>query len=163
MRTWKNLLYFDAMPGRYRPIEDWLSEMNAAEVARIVCLAPQDGIVRRSTTYHLWRKSRTEYEITDVPILDYGVPDAAGTERFRREAVRVAQDIQSGRRVFIHCGAGIGRTGTFACAVLIASGYEANNAMREISPTGSHPETQMQVEPVEALPAEPESQEPRGG
>jgi len=156
MRTWKNLLYFGAMPGRYRPIEDWLSEMEAAGVARVVCLAPQDEIAKRSMQYHLWRKSQTEYEITDVPIPDYGVPDAAGTDLFWREAVRVADDIEKGRRVFVHCGAGIGRTGTFACAVLVAAGYEANNAMREIREVGSQPETRRQTALVKSLPLKQE-------
>ena len=156
MRTWKNLLYFDAMPGRYRRLENWLSEMEAAGVARVVCLAPQDEIVRRSTQYHLWRKSQTEYEISDVPIPDYGVPDAAGTERFWREAVWVAGDIKKGRRVFVHCGAGIGRIGTFACAVLVAAGYKADNAVREISEVGSQPETRRQTALVKSLPLKQE-------
>jgi protein-tyrosine phosphatase len=152
MRTWKNLLYFDAMPGRHRPIENWLSEMKAAGVNRIVCLTPQGEIVKRSTAYHLWRQTQTEYEVTDVPIPDYGVPDAAGTEVLWREAARVARDIERGKRVFIHCGAGIGRTGTFASAVLAVAGFGATEAMQEIKATGSRPETSEQVELVHSSP-----------
>lgn len=146
MRKWKNQLYFGAMPGRYQSIEEWLSEMKANAVTRVVCLAPPKEIQLRSPAYRLWRQHQTEYEVTDVPIPDYGVPDEDGTEFFWRAAARVARDIENGRRVFIHCGAGIGRTGTFASAVLVSAGYEPAFAIREITAVGSYPETPRQTE-----------------
>ncbi len=66
--------------------------------------------------------------------------------RFWEEAARVAEQTRNGTRVFIHCGAGVGRTGTFASAVLMALGYDVEDAIREIAPLGSSPETSRQRE-----------------
>lgn len=66
--------------------------------------------------------------------------------RVWEEAARVAQDTRDNRRVFIHCGGGVGRTGTFATAVLMSLGYDVEDAIREIAPLGSSPETPRQRE-----------------
>lgn len=144
MRTWNDLLYFDAMPGRYGSIETWLVEMKENAIDRVVCLAPADEIRQKSPPYHLWRQHQTEYEITDVPVPDYGVPVDEAAQRFWEETVHTAQDVREQRKVFVHCGAGIGRTGTFAAGVLLAMGYEPASAIQEISAAGSQPETSRQ-------------------
>ncbi|MEX2443140.1 MAG: hypothetical protein WD492_06030 [Alkalispirochaeta sp.] len=46
----------------------------------------------------------------------------------------------------VHCGAGVGRTGTFADAVLMSLGYTYNDAYEEINAAGSHPEMPAQRE-----------------
>ena len=51
-----------------------------------------------------------------IPLRDGQAPDTTQVEQFLT-AVR-----QSGGRVFVHCGAGVGRTGTMAAAWLVASG-----------------------------------------
>lgn len=146
MRNWNEKMFFGAMPGRYDGIETWLEELRRHSIARIVCLAPASEISRRSPAYHLWRAQQSDYEVTDVPVPDYGVPEDDDAARFWSEAERVAREIGDGKRVFIHCGGGIGRTGTFAAAVLISMGYEPAQAIREVEPTGSSPETARQRE-----------------
>jgi protein-tyrosine phosphatase len=49
----------------------------------------------------------------------------------------------------IHCGAGIGRTGTLAACVLLALGEPLAKAEQAVSAAGSHPETTAQRALVE--------------
>lgn len=79
------------------------------------------------------RRNRTEKQYHCLPILDAGVPQLKPFEEL------VAQVASSGPGVFIHCGAGHGRTGLFAAAVLIARGaaFDRNQAiamMRAVRP-----------------------------
>jgi hypothetical protein len=82
MRTWNEKLYFGAMPGRYEAIETWLAELAEHRIDRIVCLAPQEEITRRSPAYHLWRAKQHDYEITDIPVPDYGIPEGRTADEF---------------------------------------------------------------------------------
>ena len=41
----------------------------------------------------------------------------------------------------IHCGAGVGRTGTFAVCLIIALGASGAEAREAVGLAGSHPET----------------------
>lgn len=144
MRNWNEKMYFGAMPGRYESIEEWHAEIERHGIDRVVCLAPTEEIKKKSPCYWLWRQRGADMDVTDVPIPDYGIPEDAEAVRFWEEAAGVAQDTQNNRRVFIHCGAGVGRTGTFATAVLVSLGYDVEDAVREIEPLGSWPETPRQ-------------------
>ena len=52
--------------------------------------------------------------------------------------------LSAGRRVLIHCGAGIGRTGTLAVCVLVALGQTRAEAEAVVRAAGSQPETPEQ-------------------
>lgn len=54
------------------------------------------------------------FMVVQLPIVDFGVPEAEGLHRALNATVREAQ---SGRHVAIHCSAGIGRTGLFAACL----------------------------------------------
>jgi protein-tyrosine phosphatase len=66
-----------------------------------------------------------------LPIPDRGVPPSL--PRAAEVARTVAQKLAAGGSVGIHCRAGIGRSGLFASAVLIASGWRAGAAMDAVS------------------------------
>jgi protein-tyrosine phosphatase len=60
----------------------------------------------------------------------------------------IADRLKAGGRVLIHCGAGIGRTGTLATCVLLALGDAYATAAWVVADAGSHPETAAQRELV---------------
>lgn len=54
--------------------------------------------------------------------------------------------LPEGARIFIHCRAGIGRTGMFATAVLMCAGKSFQSALLAVRRAGSNPETERQME-----------------
>lgn len=159
MRTWNNTLYLGAMPGREKPgrplgdFSGWLQEMQENTIRVVVCLAPDEQIAADSPEYSEWRRARLDdahgtanMELIDIPVDDYRAPEPFVAARFWRAAANVSEKIDRGERVFVHCGAGIGRTGMFAVAVLMQKGYSFEDAYREIDAIGSHPEVVAQRE-----------------
>ena len=165
MRTWNDKLYLDAMPGRTklgRPKGDfdgWLREMRQYHIGTVVCLAPEEQIAAESPEYAEWlarhespESERSAVEVIRLPIDDFSVPVPFQTPTFWKNAETVAAKIQAGNRVFVHCGAGFGRTGMFAVAVLMQMGYVYEDAIAEIESVGSYPETKAQREFVQRGP-----------
>jgi hypothetical protein len=61
------------------------------------------------------------------PIADFGVPSAQGLRRILHS---VRQALASGDILYLHCKAGIGRTGTVAACVMVDHGMSAEQALR---------------------------------
>lgn len=150
MRNWKNKLFLDAMPGRQKvgrlsgDFDLWKQEMTENAITTVVCLTPEESTQAQSPKYAAWRKqqySSGKYELIDLPVDDFRAPEPFVAGRFWRQAKQVALKIEAGEKVFVHCGAGIGRTGMFAVAVLMQQGYSYDEAYREVAAAGSNPET----------------------
>ncbi|MDA3948601.1 MAG: dual specificity protein phosphatase family protein [Spirochaeta sp.] len=165
----------DAIPGRKKPgrpegdFSTWLQEMRENKVATVVCLAPEEQIAADSPEYSVWRRQHLkerdganptaggeQCDLIDLPVDDFHAPEPFIAGRFWNTARDIAERIENGDRVFIHCGAGIGRTGAFAVAVLMQQGYSYEDAYREINAVGSHPEVPAQREFLNRGPASEE-------
>jgi ADP-ribosylglycohydrolase len=100
------------------------------------------------------------------PIVDHGVPESPATMRAVVEAITA--DLGAGRRVYLHCRAGIGRTGMAVGCYLIYGGLDGPRALEKLQTLWrrcsrarswpSVPETEEQVEFV--LQWSPDATEP---
>jgi atypical dual specificity phosphatase len=64
-----------------------------------------------------------------VPVRDFAAP----TQAQMAEAVAFMDDVLAGGgAVAVHCGAGLGRTGTIAAAWLVRHGWDSADAIREV-------------------------------
>ena len=141
-------LYLHSMPGRYESFEDAREEMTQREVTRVICLAPLEEVHRKSPDYaHVIEASDVPWVHKMFPVPDFGVPTSQAA--FLNLGRSVAEHLREGERVLIHCGAGIGRTGTLAVSVLMALGMNKEDACKAIEQAGSGPETSDQRDLVQ--------------
>ncbi len=73
------------------------------------------------------------------PITDFGVPSLDGMAAVQAD---VDAALAAGGRVYLHCRAGIGRTGTVAACLLVSQGLTADDALallaRKFAVTAQH-------------------------
>ena len=136
-------LLLHSMPGRYEAIESVWHQIERETVSAIVCLAEKEEIREKSFEY------ARALEAGTVPcsVLHFEIPDRGAPEdrrAFWTLAGNVAQRLQFGEAVLIHCAGGVGRTATFAICVLLALGESASSARNVVSRAGSTVETAPQ-------------------
>ena len=140
-------LSLHSMPGRHEPIEEVWQQIRADGVDLLVCLAGPDEIRVKSPAYATALAAKTvPCSVQSFAVADFGVPN--DREAFWSMASDIADRLKAGGRVLIHCGAGIGRTGTLATCVLLALGDAYATAAQVVADAGSHPETAAQRELV---------------
>jgi ADP-ribosylglycohydrolase len=79
-------------------------------------LAPYDALLRQGSDIHYLRR----------PIVDHSV---AGPRQMAETLDTIAAELASGRCVYVHCRAGIGRTGTTVACHLIRNGLHPDAAL----------------------------------
>jgi protein-tyrosine phosphatase len=131
------------MPGRREPLEQAWEQVRLHGLQAIVCLATSQEVRAKSPSYAAALNAKAiPCSVEAFPIPDFGVPD--DREAFWSLALKIATQLRAGGRVLIHCGAGIGRTGTLATCALLALGLPTAVAEQAVSAAGSHPETAEQ-------------------
>ncbi len=143
-------LFLCEMLGRYGPVAEYERELALAGVDRVVCLTPMQEVWGASPDYAR-RLQRGDFPVPvdPFPIPDHGVPeDAHELLAFVRD---LAARLKDGQRLVVHCGAGIGRTGTVAVCVLVALDLPLEEAWQKVLEAGSGPETGPQKALVRRL------------
>ena len=141
-------LYLRSMPGRYEPFEKARKEIVQRRIAWVICLAPLEEVRSKSPVYaRAIEAGEVPWADEMFPIPDYGVP--ADRDAFLDLVRTIAERLRARERVLIHCGAGIGRTGTLAVCVLRALGMTQDEAYEAVTDAGSGPETSAQEELVQ--------------
>jgi protein-tyrosine phosphatase len=131
------------MPGRHGPLAHTWEDLRREEIHVVVCLAEPEEIRGKSPAYAAALEAQAvPCPVESFPVADFGVP--GDREAFWALATSVGRRLTEGERVVIHCGAGIGRTGTLAACALLALGEPSARAEQAVSAAGSHPETDQQ-------------------
>ena len=143
-------LHLHSMPGKEEALEDAVAEVRRLGISLIVSLAPLSEIRVNSPGYaKVIEAQELPGLLVTCPIPDRGVPENQG--EFLRSVEDTASALKAGIPLLLHCNAGIGRTGTYATAVLIRLGLSKDQAIAEVRRAGSHPETPKQLEFLRSL------------
>ena len=136
-------LWLGAMPGRFETWNSFQAQADRARLALVVCLTPRMELQELSPEYHAAvARGRLPFRWLHVPMKNFGLPeDGAG---FRRDINAIADGLRAGDAVFLHCAAGMGRTGTAAACVLKALGIESRDALLRVRQAGSNPQNAEQ-------------------
>jgi atypical dual specificity phosphatase len=102
--------------------DDDLETFKRHGIAAIVSLTP--------TPLDCDAVARAGFEYLHLPVPDFAAPKPAEVKRFV-EFVRSARDRGRGA-VAVHCGSGLGRTGTMLACFLVSEGRSAAGAIAEV-------------------------------
>jgi protein-tyrosine phosphatase len=139
--------YLGAMPGQQEDLDAFFARLERSQVAALVVLNPIEEIRRKSPRYAAAIEGGDPRLPTlhRVPVENFGVPDEETKARFLEAVRHVHTMLSEGSNVFIHCGAGIGRTGMFAAALLLRDGAALQRAVEAVRAAGSNPESGAQM------------------
>ena len=138
-------LLLHSMPGRFEAIERVWHHLRSDAVGAIVCLNEKYEIREKSSKY----ADALETGTVPCSVLPFEIPEGSAPDdrdAFWALANDVANRLQSGEAVLIHCAGGVGRTAMLAIAVLLVLGETLNEAESVVSRAGSLVETMPQIE-----------------
>jgi protein-tyrosine phosphatase len=131
------------MPGRNESIQDSIEEINEKGISTVVSLTSNQEIKEKSPDFSRAINSNAfKTRRISFPIQDFGIPSDRNS--FLELSTDLAKSLSNGENILIHCGAGIGRTGTLAISVLMSIGIDPNKASQLVGSAGSGPETSDQ-------------------
>lgn len=91
-------------------------------------------------------EKESNFEVFYLPVADEGIPTL---EELEKLVSWMKIQIDSRKKILVHCRYGIGRTGTVVLAYLIHAGYDFKKAKKMLSPTPSWPSNRDQIELVD--------------
>jgi atypical dual specificity phosphatase len=107
--------------GMSRPSPDDLAALAACQIDHVISLSESPVPPRLLKEHGL--------SGTHIPLPDMSAPPAASIKRFVRTLDRL---LSAGHKVAVHCGAGLGRTGTMLACYLVSRGRSADEALAEV-------------------------------
>jgi hypothetical protein len=136
-------LWLSSMPGRFESWAAFKAEAADRELQGVICLNPLHEVAAGSPDYHAAITAGTlPWRWRHLPMRDFGV--AAGEAQFRQQVLEVADELEHGAVLLLHCAAGIGRTGTVAACLLKHLGASRDAALATVRAAGSNPESAAQ-------------------
>lgn len=136
-------LWLAAMPGRFEPWSAFEARAQSAALGLVVCLTPRSELAELSPTYHAAvAQGDVPFRWLNLPMGNFGVPEDRAA--FQQGVRQIAQALQHGDAVMLHCAAGIGRTGSTAACVLKALGLDTQDALQRVRDAGSNPQNAQQ-------------------
>jgi len=136
-------LLLHSMPGRYEALERVWHQLRMDSVRIIVCLTEQRELYEKSQEYaQALESGKVPCAVLPFEIPDRGAP--ADREGFWLLAGGLADRLQVGETILIHCAGGVGRTALLAICVLLALGQRGDEARSAVSRAGSTVETAPQ-------------------
>lgn len=142
-------LYLYSMPGWNEPFDTVRDAIVGSNVARVVCLTPDHEVLEKSPDYARAIASGLPWRHVPYGVPDFGIPD--NPEAFKEVVTDAAAALRRGENVLVHCAAGIGRTGTFAVAILCQLNVPLSEAHEIVKRAGSRAEARDQVTFLEKL------------
>jgi len=163
MRRVNEQIFLGEMPSGTGELASWLAEAREAEIERVVCLVGEDEIAAVAPEYAEWRAKRLKPDrrggavytgeprlrVLNIPLPDAAAPGEDEAHAFWEAAFAIAGSVLEDARVLIHGTTGVGRTGMFAAAVLIALGQSEHEAARAVAEAGSPIETDRRRESLQ--------------
>ncbi|MEL6981767.1 MAG: hypothetical protein AAFO29_05025 [Actinomycetota bacterium] len=104
--------------------------LTRVEATSILCLCQRHELAERYPDYVRWLDEADDDRARWFPIPDLGVSPVG--DLIELVDASVAR-LRSGERLVAHCAAGIGRSGTFATAVLLALGVGHDEALATVA------------------------------
>ncbi|MEY2399468.1 MAG: hypothetical protein QOJ00_2642 [Actinomycetota bacterium] len=106
----------------------------------VVCLNDEAELVHRFPEYVRWLRANADERAVWWPVHDMHAPGGDGLGSL---VSLVRERLDAGEGVVVHCGAGMGRAGSVAAAVLIAYGEQIDDALAHVavSRPGAGPQT----------------------
>jgi predicted protein tyrosine phosphatase len=159
----------DGVPGRLwlcgkhfiGPDPDEAVARTAADV--VVCLNERHELAPRYPDYVAWLEAHAAVDPDDAAAGRarwFPVPDlhAPSVDEVAPLVGGLAARIRAGDSVLVHCGAGIGRAGTIAAAILMHLGMSLDDALSHVhvSRPGAGPQADVQTALLLALEAAPD-------
>ena len=118
----------------------------------VVCLSEEPELDDRYPEYVSWLRVNQPARAVWFPIPDLHAPAVDDAEQMLEQ---LRARLEDGATLLVHCGAGIGRAGTIAAALLITMGLELDDALATVAahrPTAG-PEVGAQADLLTALAA----------
>jgi len=120
----KGVIGLCPIPGRYGAYENDLVKIAKWRPSIVISLTETHELAKTGASEFQNWLAQNEIAWHHIPIKDFDIPNAEQTEAWRETRTGVANALENGARILIHCYGGCGRSGALATNLLLYMGYE---------------------------------------